>query len=154
MFGGILMADIIDGKVIAGEIKTQLIEKVETTDNKKIGIPLKPDDIKVEVKTVKPEPVNIQKNESVETVEVAKKGSWQLQLMASSDINAINKGWSDLKNKHSKLKNISYEIENSKLDNNSPIFRLKVGEFSTKEEADMLCAQLKSEGLGCFAKQK
>ena len=77
-----------------------------------------------------------------------------LQLMASSDINSVKKGWTDLSKKHHKLQNLTHEIETSKLDNKGVIYRLKAGKFNSKEQADKLCAELKTEGLNCFTKQK
>ena len=130
----------------------ELIEKMETTDNKKIELPQKPNDIKLEVKTV-----NIAKEISQpikKDTPSEQKGIWQLQLMASSDINSVKKGWTDLSKKHHKLQNLTHEIETSKLDNKGVIYRLKAGKFNSKEQADKLCAELKTEGLNCFTKQK
>ncbi|MBQ2810636.1 MAG: SPOR domain-containing protein [Alphaproteobacteria bacterium] len=129
----------------------ELIEKVETTDNKKIAIPQKPQDIKLEVKVADK---TDNKTKTVEKNTVVQKGVWQLQLMASSDEKSIKKSWLDLSAKHTDLQNLAYEIESSKQNNNNPIYRLKAGNFASKEDADKLCTKLKSQGLNCFAKQK
>ena len=155
----IIEEEKIETSVLPMKTLDELIEKVETTDNKKIEIPQKPEDIKLEVKTVDVKPIEPEQvKQPVKETQVAqvaaKKGTWQLQIMASSDIKAVTRGWEDLSAKHNKLKNLNYEIEDSKLNNNSPIYRLKVGSFDSREDADKLCAELKLEGLNCFVKQK
>lgn len=146
---------IIQDDILPIKNLDELIEKVETTDNKKIEIPQKPANINLEVKTAQEnnkEPLEV-------TIKQAQpsgvsKGSWQLQLLASSDADSVKKSWNSLSKKHNGLKNIPYEIEESKLDNGNLIYRLKAGRFTSKENADKLCSELKSEGLSCFAKQK
>ena len=65
--------------------------------------------------------------------------------MASSNIDAINKGWIDLSKKHKSLQNLSHNIESITNDKGSSIYRLKTGNFNSKEEADKFCNNLKKE---------
>ncbi|MBQ8870952.1 MAG: SPOR domain-containing protein [Alphaproteobacteria bacterium] len=146
---------IIQDDILPIKNLDELIEKVETTDNKKIEIPQKPANINLEVKTAqenKKEPVEVTIKQAQSSS--ISKGSWQLQLLASSDADSVKKSWNDLSKKHNGLKNQPYEIEESKLDNGNMIYRLKAGNFDSKDKADKLCSELKTEGLNCFAKQK
>lgn len=143
----------------------ELIEKVETSDGKKITIPPKPAEIKMEVKTVaevKSEPKKAEpkkeeakkeeaKKETV--ISTAPKGSWQLQLLASANIDAVKKAWAEFTSKHSSLRELNHEIESSDTDGKT-LHRLRAGLFDTKEKADLFCANLKKEGLNCIVKQK
>ena len=180
--------EVIENSEKDDEIKTdenalkgidELIEKVETTDGKKITIPQKPTDIKLEVKTVKEvkEVKDVKEVKEVKTeatVEVKKeekpqiketkalpekekvvetKGTWQLQLIASANIEAVKNAWAEFKSKHSSLKDLNHEIESSDVDGKQ-LHRLRVGAFETKEKAEQFCANLKKEGLNCILKQK
>jgi septal ring-binding cell division protein DamX len=140
----------------------ELIENVETTEAKKIEIPQKPN-IKIEPKTVEPTKTQEVDKKEITTTEIKKSepiketiptGNWQIQLMASSNIDAINKGWIDLSKKHKSLQNLSHNIESITTDKGSSIYRLKTGNFNSKEEADKFCNNLKKEGLNCITKQK
>lgn len=146
----------------------ELIEKVETTEAKKIDIPQKPE-INLEVKTVEitqekpkkeevkkeePKKVEVKKEEPKKIFTEVKPGMWQLQLMASSNLDAIKRGWQDLSNKHTSLQNLTHDIEKATANNGSSIYRLKVGSFTSRTQADNLCSQLKKEGLSCITKQK
>lgn len=153
--------DVID--VAEKEIKTdvlskgtidELIEKVETTTNNKINIPQKPNDIILKVKTEKVTEKETIKTENKSIVANSNKEIWQLQIMASSNIDSIKKGWDNLSEKHSSLKTLPHEIESAKADNGTLIYRLKAGNFNSKDEASNLCNKLKNQGLSCIVKQK
>ena len=139
----------------------ELIEKVETNDNKKIIIPEKPSDIKLEVKTYNATPNEVKtevkqeaKHEEKKVETVVAKGTWQLQIMASSNIDSIKKGWENLSNQYVSLRSLPHEIESATTDNGSIIYRLKAGNFTSKENAESLCNKLKTQGLNCIIKQK
>ena len=158
----------------------ELIEEVETSSLQQINIPQKPKDIKLEVKTVEApkqeetQEVKVQENKApakeiakaeiketpakqAETVPAAKTaqiGNWQVQLMASPNIESVKKAWINLSAKHAVLKNTSYEIETAQVNNGATVYRLKAGNFEAKEDADKLCQNLKSAGEGCIVKQK
>lgn len=142
----------------------ELIEQVETSEEKKIEIPQKPE-IKIEAKTIETvkniEPVKTKKEVKTTEIkktepihEVIKTGNWQIQLMASSNIEAVKKGWNDLSKKHKSLENLPHNIESATNDKGSSIYRLKTGNFDSKEDADKFCNNLKKEGLSCITKQK
>ena len=99
--------------------------------------------------------LDVTRTSTVEPIkETIPTGNWQIQLMASSNIDAINKGWIDLSKKHKSLQNLSHNIESITNDKGSSIYRLKTGNFNSKEEADKFCNNLKKEGLNCITKQK
>lgn len=75
--------------------------------------------------------------------------SWSLQLMASTQKTAVEKGYQTLVEKHGALKKLSHRIEAG----TDGLHRLKVGSFKAKDEADKICAQIKSEGGTCLVKQ-
>lgn len=157
------------------------IEAVQTNSTAQITIPEKLPEIKVEVKKAQPsatapENQSVQaKNVSVsakddkpavsKSAELSKasevvpiqsqmhitKGVWQVQLMASNNKNALEKSWQNLKAKHSFLSNLPHEAEASQTDS---LYRLKVGAFKTRAQADALCAQVKKTGGSCLVKQK
>lgn len=138
----------------------ELIEEVETSTTQKIDIPQKPTDIKLEVKTVEPikkeEPkkIAVKEPQTTDNLQSAVNGKWQVQLMASANKEAIEKGWKNLSSKYVSLKNLSYEIETAKMDSGETVYRLKAGAFSTREQADKLCGELKKSGESCIVKQK
>lgn len=154
----------------------ELIEKIDTDSNKKIQLPQKPEKIDIEVKTaeavkteIKTEVKNEAKKAEVVKEELNKTTQqkanaaeidingdeiWQLQLMASSNMESVKKSWTTLSEKHTQLKKINHEIETATLDNGSTVYRLKAGLFSSRESADDFCNTLKQQGLNCIVKQK
>ncbi len=146
----------------------ELIEKIDTDSNKKIQIPQKPEKIDIEVKTVEAVKSEIKKAEP-QTIEVKEKEIsqikkeknkpenaevWQLQLMASSNMESVKKSWTTLSEKYTQLKKTNHEIESATLDNGSMVYRLKAGMFSSRQQADDFCNTLKQQGLNCIVKQK
>lgn len=137
----------------------ELIEAVQTNSDKKIIIPEKPKDLIVKAQTTEPAPAKPQTQAPEKTLPVTqpatvKSGSWQVQIMASSNKNAIEKGWQTLTGKHSFLKPLPHEIETVKTDAGSIIYRLKTGAFATRVDAEKICEQLKKAGSSCLVKQK
>ncbi len=143
----------------------ELIEEVQTTGQQKIKIPPKPAEIKVEPQTVTAEPSApaakqeqpAPKAEAIKATtaptQTASSGTWQIQLMASSNKSAIEKSWKTLSGKFGALKNLPHEIEAVKSGNNT-IYRLKAGAFENHEPADKICTQIKQKGGNCLVKQK
>lgn len=138
----------------------ELIDEVETNGLQHINIPQKPNDIKLEVKTVEavkkeePKQVAMQESQKSENMQPATNGKWQVQLMASANKEAVEKGWKNLSTKYATLKKLPYEIEDAKINNGENFYRLKAGAFSTREDADKLCRELKQSGENCIVKQK
>jgi len=83
----------------------------------------------------------------------AAKGTWYTQIIASSSRNAVEKLWTQLSSKHAFLKSYSHEIEAIKAANGSTLYRLKVGAFKTRKEAEDLNAKLKQNQISSIIKQ-
>lgn len=140
----------------------ELIEAVETDSNQKITIPEKPKELKVEAKiaekSIETKAVPEKKKSEAAKIETKqteiKKGLWQIQIMASSNKQAVEKAWSTLSGKHTFLKDQPHEVEEVKTNAGAKVYRLKAGSFATRNEADQLCQKLKTAGGNCLVKQK
>ena len=139
----------------------ELIEAVETSATEKVKIPEKLPVIDVNVKTVsvasdslkaqpqiKKEEVKSE-NKKVEPVQKMTNGRYKVQLMASSKRDALEKGYQTLLQKSPVLKAHTYTIE----DGADGLYRLKVGAFENKKDAENLCAQVKKAGGSCMVKE-
>ncbi|MBR1915380.1 MAG: SPOR domain-containing protein [Alphaproteobacteria bacterium] len=139
----------------------ELIEAVETSATEKVKIPEKLPVIDVNVKTVsvasdslkaqpqiKKEEVKSE-NKKVEPVQKMTNGRYKVQLMASSKRDALEKGYQTLLQKYPVLKAHTYTIE----DGADGLYRLKVGAFENKKDAENLCAQVKKAGGSCMVKE-
>lgn len=91
--------------------------------------------------------------ESKPVAEVAN-GKWQVQLMSSPNKAAVEKSWVEMSNKYSLLSNVSHNIESADLGAKGIFYRLKAGNFATKDEATAFCNKLKAVGGNCFVAQK
>ena len=132
---------------------------IKTNSKEKILIPEKIKDIDVDLqKNI------INANKTTETVvkkeekpkvaqEKAQKGTWYAQIIASSKRKTVENLWSELSKKHSFLKSYPYEIEEITAANGNTLFRLKVGAFKTRKEADSLAAKLKEKQISSIIKQ-
>ena len=80
-------------------------------------------------------------------------GNWQIQLMSSPNKPAVEKAKIDLGKKY-KISNLPFEIEAAVLDMNKTFYRLKVGAFANRADADKLCNNIKSLGGTCIVKKK
>ncbi len=117
------------------------------------------------VKKIKPEPVPAPAPtpqapapqptpEKISTPAKAAAGSWQVQLMASTNRNAVAGSWASLSKKYPVLKNLPYEIETADLGAKGIFYRLQAGAFSDRNGADALCKEIKSLGGSCIVKKK
>ena len=88
------------------------------------------------------------------STDVIKAGNWQVQLMSSPNKAAVEKSWTTMKKKYSMLQNLPYEVESANLGAKGVFYRLKVGSFASKADADALCSQLKTAGGICFTAKK
>lgn len=84
----------------------------------------------------------------------AKTGNWQVQLMSSPNKAAVEKSWLIMSKKYSVLKDLPYEIESAVLGEKGTFYRLKAGNFATKDEAASLCNAIKNAGGSCFTAKK
>jgi len=132
------------------EIK--IVEEIKITEVKPVEV--KP------VEAAKPEPKPTPKVESKPAAEPAPKkvapavvGNWQIQLMSSPNKPAVEKAQIDLGKKY-KISHLPFEIEAAVLDQNKTFYRLKVGAYKTRAEADKLCNDIKALGGTCIVKKK
>lgn len=146
------------------------IEPTSSTSGKKIAIPEKLPEIKVEVK--KAEPQTVVKTEPAKPeVKAAPKsevktaprpepqkniatGVWQVQLMASSSQKAAEDSWKNSVAKYSALKNLPHEVDASRNDAGVMLYRLRAGAFADKAGAEKVCNEIKQAGGSCLVKQK
>ncbi len=82
----------------------------------------------------------------------AEKGTWYAQIIASSSRTTVENLWKNLSSKYSFLKSYSHEIEEIKVSGNT-LYRLKVGAFKTRSEAENLTAKLKQNQIAAIIKQ-
>ena len=138
----------------------ELIAAVETSATEKVKIPEKLPVIDVQVLTTN-EPVT-QKTETEEkpqetpevikeeTKTIAATGKWAVQMMASSNKDAVEKGYQQLLKQYSIIKGLSYQIDSGA----DGLSRLKVGAFEAKDQAESLCAKIKASGGSCMVKER
>ena len=129
-------------------VKTKVVEDVKVAKTKPV------EEVKSEEK---PKPV-VTKTENPKAPEPQKiapavAGNWQIQLMSSPNRPAVEKAKIDLGKKY-KISHLPFEIEAAVLDQNKTFYRLKVGAYKTRAEADKLCNNVKALGGTCIVKKK
>lgn len=82
------------------------------------------------------------------------KGAWQIQLISSPNKTAVEKSWNTMVKKHKILAGLPHEVSSVDLGAKGTYYRLKVGNFATKDEAVALCGKLKAAGGSCFPARK
>lgn len=149
-----------------------LISVVETTATEKVDIPQKLNAIDVKVQKASQEEIKRQEQKVVEQKEepveiktateapVLKQtetpvltqnaGRFHVQLMASSKKEALEQSFTDMVKKYPVLQNQNHQIEQGTTDS---LYRLKVGSFKTKLEAETLCDAIKKSGGTCLIKE-
>ena len=76
---------------------------------------------------------------------------WRIQLFSSSDKKKVEKTWKVISAKHKKLlANMPMDIEKAEISGKGTFYRLKIGDFPTKERAANLCAKLKKKHQDCL----
>lgn len=136
------------------------LSAIKTNSKEKIIIPEKIKDIEVKLQnTIKTQLSSEVKQEQKEEPKQAKvqqkpeKGTWYAQIIASSKRSSVVKLWNDLSSKHGFLKTYIHEIEEITSANGSTLYRLKVGAFKTRKEAENLSAKLKQNQISSIIKQ-
>lgn len=146
------------------------IEAASSTSGKKISIPEKLQEIKVEIKKAEPQPkvkTEPVKTESTPELKSATQqtsratpqkaltnGAWQVQLIASTSPKAAEDTWKILSAKYDILKNLPHEIDASRNDAGTMLYRLRAGAFADKAGAEKVCNAIKQAGGSCLVKQK
>lgn len=112
----------------------------------------------VEAKTAKPssQPQTAKQDTSKKAPENAAipDNVWQIQLMSTPNAGAIDKAWLGLKSKYPELSKLPHETETADLGSKGVYYRLKVGAFIDRGEADKLCNSIKNSGGTCLVKKK
>lgn len=129
------------------EVKEIKVEEVKVEEAKVEQV--KPAEVKEEVKAA---PVKT-KTESAGVKDIPS-GVWQIQLISSPNAKAVEKAWVDLKGKYSALKGLPHEVETADLGSKGLFYRLKVGAFVDRGDADKLCNSIKNSGGTCLVKKK
>ena len=146
------------------------IEPTSSTSGKKIAIPEKLPEIKVEVKKAEPQTVvktepakpevkaepksEVKTSPRPEPQKNIATGVWQVQLMASSSQKAAEDSWKNSVAKYSALKNLPHEVDASRNDAGVMLYRLRAGAFADKAGAEKVCNEIKQAGGSCLVKQK
>ncbi len=102
----------------------------------------------------KPEPKVKEPAPAAAAPEKIAKGAWQIQLMSSPNKAAVEKSWKTMLAKYKVLSGLPYEVSSADLGAKGTYYRLKAGNFATKEEAAALCGKLKAAGGSCFTARK
>lgn len=136
----------------------QIKEPIKETTPEKPVLPTKVNEVATPVPTAKQEQLPLTK-ETVKEVKKAekekattsvKKGEWRVQLFASNKKDAVEKAWQTILKKHKNLlSDMSYEIEAGEVKGKGTFYRLKVGQFASRDMASGLCAKLKAKKQDC-----
>ncbi len=83
-------------------------------------------------------------------VKASGKEIWHAQLMSSNNKASVEKAWPKIlaKNK-ALLSNMSYEIKAAEIPGKGTFYRLRVGQFKTRDMAATLCKKLKARKQDC-----
>ncbi len=142
---------VIDVNVLTTNEPLTVKEKTEEKEPENVQNTVQAQVKEQNVPEAKPEPavrVEEVKKAEIKTPVIAK-GTWYLQLMASTQKAAVEKGYQTLMGQYPNLKSLSYRIETGA----DGLNRLKVGAFNSRDEADKLCGQIKAKGGTCLVKQ-
>lgn len=122
------------------EVETEVVQPEEVAPVEEVKPAPQPE------KKVEPAP----KKEPVKK-ETAVKDKWRVQLFSSSDKAKVEKTWKTILKKHKGLlSDTPMTIEKADIAGKGTFYRLKVGEFSTKQRATTLCQKLKKQKQDCF----
>ena len=93
--------------------------------------------------------------DSTDKQEVKKsvKGTWYTQIIASSSKSAVERLWLNLSKKYYFLNSYPHEVEEITSATGSTLYRLKVGSFETRKQAETLYSKLKQNNVSCIIKQ-
>ncbi len=138
------------------------LEGVSTNSGDKIVIPQKIEQIEVKIQdsinkenisATKTNKATIKKEITEQSVKKNIKGTWYTQIIASSSRSAVERLWSNLSKKYSFLNSYPHEIEEITSGSGSTLYRLKIGRFETRKQAEALHDKLKQNKISCIIKQ-
>ena len=80
----------------------------------------------------------------------ATKGKWSAQLLSGTKKDAVEKAWPQILAKHKALlSNMSYAVVKADIPGKGTYYRLRVGNFQTRDQANALCKKLKARKQDC-----
>ena len=136
---------------------------INTNGGEKIVIPQKLNQIDVKLHdSINKEKAPLSEKNTVRTKENIKKvvsttksikGTWYAQIIASSRRSAVESLWKNLSMKYSFLNSYPHEIEEITSASGSTLYRLKVGRFDTRKQAEDLSKKLKQNNVSSIIKQ-
>ncbi len=135
---------------------------VSTNSGDKIVIPQKIEQIDIKLQdNINKEASNTSKAKEVTPKKEAKapvtqksiKGTWYTQIIASSSRSAVERLWLNLSRKYSFLNSYPHEVEEITSATGNTLYRLKVGRFEKRKQAEELFAKLKQNNISCIIKQ-
>lgn len=94
--------------------------------------------------------VKAEKKTAPKKVTAVAKGKWSAQLLSGTKKESVEKAWPQIlaKNK-ALLSNMSYAIVKADIPGKGTYYRLRVGNFQTREQANTLCKKLKARKQDC-----
>ncbi|OPZ78621.1 MAG: Sporulation related domain protein [Alphaproteobacteria bacterium ADurb.Bin438] len=129
-------------------------EEVKIAETKPVETPKiepKKEEVKVEAKQeVKIEPAPVEKPKA----ETKPSEIFKVQVLSTKDEAQVKKSYANLSKKIKEIKGLPYEIEKADLGKKGIYYRLKIGEFKSKEEAAKLCQTLKAKKQDCIVSKK
>lgn len=139
-------APVVSQEPKTKEIKQEPIQE-EITRQPEIKLPeIKIVEAKQPVAAIAPPPPHVVSAPSLKAA-----GIWKVQLLSAKDREAVVKEWEKISLKHSELiAGLPYFIEEADLGDKGVFYRLKIGDYNERAEAEKLCEQLKPKKLGCF----
>lgn len=131
---------------ISSQEEKQETAKKPEIENKQVVVESNP--------ALKPQTEAVKAKEEVQKEEKIPSGRWQLQLMSTPNVSAIEKAWNNMKVKYPELKSLPHEVETADLGAKGIFYRLKAGSFIDRGDADKLCNSIKNSGGTCLVKKK
>ena len=78
------------------------------------------------------------------------KGKWSAQLLSGTKKEAVEKAWPQILAKHKALlSDMSYAVVKADIPGKGTYYRLRVGNFQTRDQANALCKKLKARKQDC-----
>ena len=147
----------------ASEIKKPVLKDLKDQNKSKEEVKVTEVKPVEEVKTNDVKPVESVEKQQISQNNVTDKsndkqsipnGVWQIQLMSTPNAQAVDKAWIGFKSKYPALDKLPHETEVADLGTKGTYYRLKVGAFLDRGEADKLCNSIKNSGGTCLVKKK
>ena len=145
-----VVSEIIDAPQESEVVAPLVLEEVLPETSVEEIVPIVETTVE-EVQKITPEPV-VPQEKAVEAPVLPKNTEvWRAQLLSSSDKKKVESSWKNiLKQQAALLSDMPYQIVSATIPGKGTFWRLQVGEFSSKEMAQNLCAKLKAKKQDCI----